>query len=468
MTKKKMTEEPLDAQLNVGTNNQDDDGLEAATIQFSSDVHPALCLKLVKLMLQEKDGKKRELTLDLPHIRIGSAPSNDVVISDPAISRYHCELRHSEKQGFVLKDLGSTNGTMVGNLLIREAMIHDEVTLQLGHSTLRILPGSEETRVDPSLDVKFGQLVGRSQMMREVFGILAKVATTDLTITIQGETGTGKDLVAQAIHQSSPRAKGPYIVFDAGAVAPNLIESELFGHEKGAFTGATEQRRGAFELADGGTLFIDEIGELALELQPKLLRALEQREVQRVGGAKRIPVDVRVICATNRSLPEEVKKGRFRDDLFFRISVVVLPLPSLRDRPEDIEILVQTFLQRGSPKIKAAADALSVLQNYDWPGNVRELKNVIETARAMCPAGTDNLHAKDLLLTHLRASGEEAESVPKDAAGMSLAGKTLDSIEKAAIAQTLSHFGGNRSAAARALGIAPSTLYLKLKKYELG
>jgi DNA-binding NtrC family response regulator len=279
-------------------------------------------------------------------------------------------------------------------------------------------------------------------------------------VTVQGETGTGKDLVARAIHDASPRNDGPFVVFDAGAVASNLIESELFGHEKGSFTGATEQRQGAFERADGGTLFIDEIGELALELQPKLLRALEQREIQRVGGSKRIPVDVRVVCATNRSLVEEVKKGRFRDDLFFRISVVVLVLPPLRDRREDIELLCDAFLRMGNPPMKAAPDAVSVLQNYDWPGNVRELRNVIETARAMCNA--DTLYAKDLIFAH-----ERDISVQKEGA-MSLAGKTLESIERAAIAQTLAHFGGNRSAAARALGIAPSTLYLKLKKYGIG
>jgi DNA-binding NtrC family response regulator len=250
------------------------------------------------------------------------------------------------------------------------------------------------------------------------------------------------------------------VVFDAGAVASNLIESELFGHEKGAFTGATEQRRGAFEQADGGTLFIDEIGELALELQPKLLRALEQREVQRVGGSRRIPVDVRVVCATNRSLVEEVKKGRFRDDLYFRISVVVLTLPPLRERPEDVELLVESFLHQGDSPMHAAPDTISVLLNYDWPGNVRELRNVIETARAMCSDKV--LHAKDLIFAHDR------DMAGSKGGEMSLAGKTLESIERAAIAQTLAHVGGNRSAAARALGIAPSTLYLKLKKYGIG
>jgi len=436
-----------------------DEGLEAQTVQFPSEVRPALRFRVGRLLINQSDGQRLERTIDLPHIRIGSAPNNEVTIFDPSVSRFHCELRHTE-DGFLLRDLGSTNGTVVGGLRIKAALIQDDVVIQMGRSTLRFVPGQEEARVDPSREARFGELVGRSQGMRDIFGILGKIAGTDLTVTIQGETGTGKDLVARALHDASPRSAGPFVVFDAGAVASNLIESELFGHEKGAFTGATEQRRGAFERADGGTLFIDEIGELALELQPKLLRALEQREVQRVGGAKRIPVDVRVVCATNRSLVEEVKKGRFRDDLYFRISVVVLSLPPLRDRREDIELLVESFLQRGEKKMSAAQDAVSVLQNYDWPGNVRELRNVIETARAMCSA--EVLHARDLIFAH------DQDMSANKANSMSLAGKTLESIERAAIAQTLAHFGGNRSAAARALGIAPSTLYLKLKKYGIG
>ena len=446
----------------MGSKNQPPSGeseYEQGTIQFSPDQQPALRFRVGKLLVTQKDGSRFERTIDLPHVRVGSAPNNDVVMEDGAVSRYHCELRHTE-EGFVIRDLGSTNGTVVGGLLIHEAVIQDEILMQIGRSTIRFVPGTGETVVDPSMDVHFGELVGRSQKMRDIFGILAKVAATDLTVTIQGETGTGKDLVARALHEASPRSDGPFVVFDAGAVASNLIESELFGHEKGSFTGATEQRRGAFEQADGGTLFLDEIGELALELQPKLLRALEQREIQRVGGSKRIPVDVRVICATNRALADEVKEGRFRDDLYFRISVVVLSLPPLRERPEDIELLVQRFLSAKEPLMKAAQDAISVLLNYDWPGNVRELRNVIETAKALCSA--EVLHAKDLIFAH----GPEATQ--QKSGEMALAGKTLESIERAAIAQTLAHLGGNRSAAARALGIAPSTLYLKLKKYGIG
>lgn len=434
-------------------------GLDEKTVPFSPGTsNPALRYRVCRLVVTQADGTRNERTVDLPHIRIGSAPNNDVTIFDPSVSRFHCELRHTE-DGFMLTDLGSTNGTIVAGTKIIKAILQDEAVIQLGRATLKFIPGTEEQTIDASKSVRYGDIVGRSQKMREIFGILEKVSPTDLTVTIQGETGVGKDLVARAIHKGSPRGDGPFVVFDSGAVASNLIESELFGHEKGAFTGATEQRKGAFERADGGTLFLDEIGELALELQPKLLRALEQREIQRVGGSRRIPVDVRVVCATNRLLTDEVKQGRFRDDLFFRISVVVLPIPPLRERREDIELLVNAMLKASDPPKSASPEAISVLQNYDWPGNVRELKNVIDTAKAMC--STAVLESKDLIFAHDRDSGSNKNDA------QSLAGKTLDSIEKAAILQTLQHCGNNRSAAARILGIAPSTLYLKLKKYDI-
>ena len=449
-----------------------DDGLEDRTVQYSPDLMPALKYRVGRFLVRTSDGQRLEKTIDLPLVRLGSACKNDVMVPDSSVSRFHCELRHTES-GFLLTDLGSTNGTVVGSLKVKEAYVQDETILQLGRATVRFIPGKEIARVDASKALSFGKLVGRSQKMREIFGILEKLAATDLGVLVQGETGTGKDVVALAVHEAGPRSAGPFVVFDAGAVSPNLIESELFGHERGAFTGATEQRKGAFEQANGGTLFIDEIGELALELQPKLLRALEQREIQRVGGNKRIPVDVRVVCATNRNLAEEVKSGHFRNDLFFRISVVVLHLPPLRDRREDIELLVPVFIKKapGGDQDKsvreASKEAISALMAYDWPGNVRELRNVIETALALCSGAV--LEPGDLMIRRDEEAmeNEDPAVVQSGADGSSLAGKTLESIERAAIAQTLAEVDGNRSAAARALGIAPSTLYLKLKKYEI-
>ena len=304
-------------------------------------------------------------------------------------------------------------------------------------------------------------IISSDPHMLKICRTMERVAPSDATVLILGESGTGKELLARALHQLSSRSDKRLVAINCAAIPENLLESELFGFEKGAFTGASKQTIGRIEYANGGTLFLDEIGDLPFSLQAKLLRFLQERVIERLGGRGEIPVDVRVVCATNRSLVEEVKKGRFRDDLYFRISVVVLSLPPLRDRREDIELLCDSFLQRGEKKMTAAQDAVSVLQNYDWPGNVRELRNVIETARAMC--SSDVLHARDLIFAHDQDMGAAAK-----ASSMSLAGKTLESIERAAIAQTLAHFGGNRSAAARALGIAPSTLYLKLKKYGIG
>jgi transcriptional regulator with PAS, ATPase and Fis domain len=248
-------------------------------------------------------------------------------------------------------------------------------------------------------------------------------------------------------------------VFDCGAVAPTLIESQLFGHQKGAFTGAVDNRQGAFERANGGTLFLDEIGELSLELQPKLLRVLEQRRLYRLGGEGDIPVDVRVVAATNRDLEKEVARGAFREDLYFRLSTAVVRLPPLRERKEDLTDLI-THFARELGGVKVSPEAYKILESYDWPGNVRELKNVISGALAVVEAG-EPLSPKDFVFFRKRRREPTLDGLP-------LAGRTLDSIEKTAIKQTLDQFSGNKTQAARALGIAPSTLYAKIKKYELG
>jgi DNA-binding NtrC family response regulator len=296
--------------------------------------------------------------------------------------------------------------------------------------------------------------------MREVYGLLDRIAPTDVTVFLEGETGTGKELAAKAVHAHSRRAEGPFVVFDCGAVAPNLIESELFGHEKGAFTDAVKTRQGAFELADGGTIFLDEIGELSLDLQPKLLRALDQRETKRVGADKPIRVNVRVISATNKELEKEVKAGRFREDLYYRLSVVRINMPPLRKRKEDIES-ISAFLLAGisseiGKKITGLSpEAVAALTAYAWPGNVRELKNVLGRAAALCDG--ERIEVRDLFLSQGK----------KEATFEGLSGKTLEEIEKAAILATLKAVSGNKTEAAKALGIAYSTLYEKMKKYGM-
>jgi DNA-binding NtrC family response regulator len=294
--------------------------------------------------------------------------------------------------------------------------------------------------------------------MRRVFALLQKLAPTELTITLTGETGTGKDVLARAVHDASPRAGAAFVVFDCGAAAPSLIETELFGHEKGAFTGAASERRGAFERAHGGTLFLDEVGELALDLQPKLLRALEQRCVRRVGGAEDITVDVRILAATNRDLEDDVHTGRFREDLYFRLSAAIVKVPSLRARRADLGELVQAILAAEGRRLSVSPDTLAVLASYDWPGNVRELRNVLLGAAALAEGET--LEPRDLMFFRPRRRDPTIDRLP-------LAGRSLESIERAAIGQTLRQVGGNKVKAARELGIAPSTLYEKIKKYGL-
>ncbi len=349
-------------------------------------------LHLRRCILQAVDDPGQEWVFDKEEIRLGSMDDNDVVLSDDTVSRYHCKIVQDDS-GYMLVDNHSTNGTFINKVRVREAFLKPGCTLSVGQSQLRFNAREEEVQIVPSRADRCGSLIGANAKMREIYSIIEKIAPTATTVVIDGETGTGKEVVAQSIHSLSPRSRNELVVFDCGAVPPHLIESELFGHEKGSFTGAMMTRTGLFEQADGGTLFLDELGELPLDLQPKLLRALEQREVRRVGATKAQKVDVRIIAATNRNLEDEVRAGRFRQDLFYRLSVVRLHLPSLKDRSDDIPLLVQHFIETGSynrgasggPRVRGVArDAMTALQNYPWPGNVRELVNVIERAVSFC------------------------------------------------------------------------------------
>jgi len=304
---------------------------------------------------------------------------------------------------------------------------------------------------------RLGRLVARSAAMHQVFDLVERLARTDVTVTLIGETGTGKDVIAHAIHERSTQPEGPFVVFDCGAVAPNLMESELLGHERGAFTGALNMHEGAFERANGGTLFLDEIGELPLDLQPRLLRALENRRVRRVGGKQDRPIDVRVVAATNRDLRTEVTAGRFRQDLYFRLAAAVVPVPALRERIEDLEHLVPRLLSDlGRGDLVVSDAALDVLRAHPWPGNVRELKNTLACALAFVDQGA--LEPEHLQLTPPQVDESLLERLP-------LGGQRLEEIERVAIMQTLTQTGGNKAQAAQMLGIAISTLYEKLKRY---
>jgi transcriptional regulator with GAF, ATPase, and Fis domain len=287
----------------------------------------------------------------------------------------------STERGIRVTDQGSTNGVVNGKAFVTDATFSGAVELELGQTVISAVPLAELVDREQLDDDRFGDLLGKAPKMRELFADLERVAPTDLSLLIEGETGTGKELVAESVHRASPRTDGPFVVFDCSAVAPTLAESELFGHERGAFTGAVAARPGVFEQASGGTIFLDELGELTKDLQPKLLRVLEKREVRRLGGTRPIPVDVRLIAATNRNLRAEVRRGEFREDLYYRVAGAHVYVPPLRDRLEDLELLAQSFLAASRPPRRlqeVPARIWDMFRAYRWPGNVRELKNAVQ------------------------------------------------------------------------------------------
>jgi len=346
-------------------------------------------LRRCKLVVIKGAQRGTEFVIASDVIRIGKAPENDLVLADETVSRVHFEIVRDAK-GYLVRDLKSTNGTFLDGAEVKEAYLRAGSVVGVGATELKFTPFEERIEILPSEKEALGEMVGKSPAMREIFGLIERIAPTDATVLIEGETGTGKDMIARTLHQLSPRAEKPFIVVDCGAVAGTLIESELFGHEKGAFTGAVSARQGAFELASGGTVFLDELGELSLDLQPKLLRVLEQRELRRVGGTKTVKVDLRVIAATRKDLRSEVEKGKFREDLYFRLNVVPITAPALRERREDIPMLIDHMLGKLAPHPDNAAQlsesTRAALMAHDWPGNVRELRNVLERALAL---GTD-------------------------------------------------------------------------------
>ncbi len=415
----------------------------------------------VRLIVTKPSGETLRVPVRGRTLRVGSSPDADLILEDPHISRMHCELEPGP-MGLTLRDLGSMNGTFVGGAQVKEVVLTPGALVTLGGH--RIIVEGDFTVPPMALIEKFGHAVATSESMKQVFAVLGKLAPSEVTITILGETGTGKDVLARAVHEMSPRRGGPFVVFDCGAVTATLIESELFGHERGAFTGAVAERQGAFERGKGGTLFLDEVGEMPLDLQPRLLRALEQREVRRVGGGTEIPVDVRVIAATNRDLGTEVAQGRFRQDLFFRLNAATVHVPPLRERKDDLAILVETILAEvKGGNVHMAGTALSALSAYDWPGNVRELRNVLQTAVAMVDGPVLDVRHLMFPTSGIMNAAKREPSLDQ----LPLGGQTLEALERAAIRQTLEREGGNRTRTAKALGIAPSTLYEKIKKYNL-
>lgn len=389
---------------------------------------------------------------------VGSGQDAGLVLNDPTVSRNHARLE-PRADGVLVTDLGSTNGTLVGGARVTQALIESEGTLALGSSRLHVSV-TDDAVEQPAGPERFGDAVSQSPAMRRIFGLLSKVATTDAPVVLFGETGTGKDVLARALHASSRRAKKPLVVFDCSAVAANLLESELFGHAKGAFTGASSERAGAFRKADGGTIFLDEIGELPLDLQPRLLRVLETGMVKRVGEDDYRHVDVRVIAATHRDLDAAVQAGTFRQDLYFRLVVTRANIPPLRERLEDLPLLTRHFVHElGREDFTLPSELKERMTAYRWPGNLRELRNVV--TRALL--GEENVMAEgEANLAPGR--GDAALELPfKEAKERLIDGFTRDYFEA-----LLQRHGGNISAAARAAGIARPYLHRLAAKYGLG
>ncbi|WP_437654599.1 sigma 54-interacting transcriptional regulator [Sorangium sp. So ce1182] len=332
----------------------------------------------LSVMAGPDEGRRFTVAPGLPsRVLAGTSPACDIALTDRLVSRRHAAF---ELAGARLRvtDLGSTNGTFVQGIRVGDAYLQGSELVRLGETVLRVEALGVTQAVELSRAVRFGKLVGASEEMRRLYPLCERLASSSVPVVIEGETGTGKEVLAEAIHEQGPRAAGPFVVFDCTAVPPTLVESALFGHERGAFTGASEARRGVFEEAHGGTLLLDEIGDLDLALQAKLLRAIQRSEVQRVGSNRWVRVDIRVLAATRRDLEREIQAGRFRDDLFFRLAVARIELPPLRKRRGDVTVLAHHFWRqlagRGAPFPQGFSERL---EDYDWPGNVRELYNAV-------------------------------------------------------------------------------------------
>lgn len=429
-------------------------------------VGPVVAIRTAEASWLVGEEKRRTSPVGLVSILVGSSEEAHLRVEDETVSSRHLELRMVE-DGCLVRDLGSRNGTFVDALRVHEIVVTRSCRLRIGGATLALSLADSESDLPLSRATNFGGLLGHGPAMRSIFAVLDKAARTDTTILLLGESGTGKELAARAIHDRSKRSEGPYVVFDCAAVSPTLVESQLFGHARGSFTGATESRAGLFELAHGGTLVLDEIGELPLELQPKLLRALESRTIQRIGEAKPREVDVRFVACTHRNLAEEVRTGRFREDLFFRLSVVTVRMPPLRERTEELPRLVAHFRRRigGEDAPELPPELTSLLERHTWPGNVRELRNVVE--RFLALPGIDPSTLLDLAPRHEGAPSSSRVEGEWDLPFHDAKGQLLDRFERAYFERLLEAHGGNISEAARVAGLSRQSCYRLMHKHGL-
>jgi len=447
-----------------------------ATIASEHPEHPAAKGRPGRVQIVVIDGPDMgsAVTLGDSSVLVGSDPNCDLVLRDPRVSRRHLEVQVAAEGRFVLIDLGSKNGTLFQGVRIERASVGAGATLRLGTTYLRIQPAPCGLALPPSERRRLGDLVGESLAMRELFAVLERAAESDVTVLLEGETGTGKELSAQAIHEHGRRRSGPFVALDCGALPEGLVESELFGHVRGAFTGAMAARKGAFVRASGGTLLLDELDSLPLHLQSRLLRALESGRVRPVGGDAEVEIDVRVIAASQANLSLAVARGEFRPDLYYRLSVLKIVLPPLRERREDLALTTQHLLvHRGFFGCASAAVGavqgpnLERLIAYDWPGNVRQLRNVLDRALALSP-GAEGFESLRILLPGdpVESVGGEL-SVRHDLPFAEAKKLVIDAFEARYLAQLILSAEGNISAAARSAGVDRKHLRTLLRKHGL-
>jgi transcriptional regulator with PAS, ATPase and Fis domain len=431
---------------------------------------------------------------------VGTSADCDILLSDPRVSRRHCELRLTEK-GVLIRDLASKNGTLIGGAPVVEAFLPPGVPAIVGDTEILVHATGSSAVLPLSPRAAFGECVGQSLPMRALFATLERAAPTDETILLLGESGTGKEILARGIHAHSKWKDGPFVVVDCGAIAPNLIEGELFGYVRGAFTGAAAARTGLLEEANGGTLFIDELGELPLDLQPKLLRAIESRQIRKLGSNEWTPWSARIVAATHRNLRQKASEGTFREDLYYRIAVVEVHVPALREHKDDIDLLVERFLATRDPPSSIAdlpPRTIALLKAYDWPGNVRELRNTVArlvlfpellpqligpskgageretTGSPTAPPPPDKSAAPVDTAGAAEAGADEAQEGDVERLGMLLElplpdarQVVMERFERRYLAVKLRQHGGNISRVADAIGVSRQLIYRLMERYAL-
>jgi len=443
---------------------------------LTDDASGALVQRMYRLRVVSGPDQGKEHTLDEGTTMVGTHTDNDLVLTDATVSRYHLEIR-VRRDGIEVRDLETTNGTKHGGARVGQVVLSGAARLRLGkHTEMDVEPIDTNIELDTWVADRFGDVLGTTPPMQRLFSLLAKAAPTEATILLQGETGTGKEAIAEAVHRASRRNRGAFVVVDCGSIPHELIASELFGHAKGSFTGAATDKQGLIEAANGGTLFLDEIGELAIDLQPQLLRVLDRRQVRRVGETHAVDVDIRVVAATHRDLRAMVRAGTFREDLYYRLAVVATHVPPLRERKADIPALAAWFADRmGRGGFAQSPALLEQLERHDWPGNVRELRNVVERALSLGHAALVDLAdsgGRPAVTAEVDDLAQAAAKRPSNPDVLDLPFKEakaalVEGFERDYLSALLARHRGNISRAAAEAGIDRNYIHRLVKKYNL-